>query len=246
MAGITWPCSASITTRERSRSKFRQSSPVRPLGPAFRRNSPSAPTALAPLRVSSVGDVRSGDGHEAGQHHRENIAAYCRRGDDCHRRRPTPEDTFDDPSVHTLTPRGHRRPLGNDGFHILRSVAAEAPALVPEMGASSRCGRCVHAGHHVPDIRSLHSARCATVLGGERPLDRVAGAHAPCHAHRALDRADRDSPAEGSRRARSEHGVRARAQRARAAGTRCSFASAAGASRSAFPVQYARERAGAR
>ena len=89
--------------------------------------------------------------------------------------------------------------------------------------------------------------RCATVLGGERPPDRLVWCSsllailvAPWSALMAVVRQKEAVSA------RPEPCVRARAQRAGASGARRAFASAAGAGRPAFPLQHARERAGAR
>ena len=106
------------------------------------------------------------------------------------------------------------------------------------MGTSSRCGRCVHAGDDVADIRAVHTPGAPPFWETTHRvahLTLVAILVAPWTALAAIVR-------QKEAFARSEAGVRTRAQRARAAGARRSFASAAGAGRAAFPLQYARER----
>ena len=80
---------------------------------------------------------------------------------------------------------------------------------------------------------------------GRKRRARIRDAHRRGTAVRAVDR-HRQHPAAARRvRARAGVHVRAGAQRVRAARVGCAPAAAAGAGRAAFPVQHARERAGA-
>ena len=98
----------------------------------------------------------------------------------------------------------------------------------------------------VRDLRALDGAGAPAVLAVAERLEGFSGLIRPRHLHRAMGRVGGAGPPEGCARAKSGARVRARAERVRTPGTRCALASAAGTGRAAFPVQHARQRAGAR